>query len=456
MKRFKFAIVYYAFSTLVMIPALLVLKKMPDRRGNRRIRIIKTILFWLLLQNFLNMGEKWGMLTGIFNAPQSQSISFSTTIHDHFRSVDGMDSIEYDYELIDSLASYNVNQTLQRIARHSAEHTTNSKKQFHHLANDDSNDQVISSVSSKMQIPIDANSRSPSPPIFLRMQTSDLSDASKTSKTRAKRPTESSSLNQAASEPDDNRWHQFRQVTAERAPSDKSVYNIPGNVDFGAAAAAAAISIRDLEVDLSSYEDDSKLDLELQEGDEDEAADIILDETPNDNEPRIGQIVDITNPSLPLIDKSHLREDRQFEPNGHQANANSLQLNSNLILNLNDANKQQQLYSTFKQSTSKGHENPTQIKTHIDNNNNNDNDNADHGPNDAIQMRLRRHLWSVHETTNETKSFNSSSANANATAIANSQQTKTLLDSNAMIMYLCWIVQVTKRIVSIRVALECA
>lgn len=482
-----------------MIPALLVLKKMPDRRGNRRIRIIKTILFWLLLQNFLNMGEKLGMLARIFKSQPSVKLSTTSTQNANLNAHknDQIILTEYDFEEFGLFAANNTNKTASsRITRRSPIEFLQLNKPFSDNHKQTLQDKPVrnsdTSRPNVMQMITMLNNNVPQNS-FSRRQTNldqqkilgDLSSNSmaNSGSTNTLKPISSNH------KPNYMQQQQSQQVISA-APS--SVYNQANGVDF---AHLAAISVRDLDVDLSAVDVDDDVESDV-DGDQMAISCSDQDQDNNDNQPdsNLGdrmiirsndnelqlqkeqsgiipnQIVDIIGKKSGAsekmetdlaLDKSHLRQ--RMRPNVDlQANASSSKYN----INSNSNNNNHQQYLKFKSSSTTKPLLISQIKSNdINNNDIYDHDNADnvyYSPdevNEWNQMRFRRQPseieptngTSINSTTEIASESASSNGNANANANTNTiseAEAKTLLDSNAMIMYLCWIVQVTKRIVS--------
>lgn len=60
--------VWHVVSAIVIGPALKVLGKLPNRGGSKRVRILKNLLFWLLINGLLAAGQKIGIISGFFHA----------------------------------------------------------------------------------------------------------------------------------------------------------------------------------------------------------------------------------------------------------------------------------------------------------------------------------------------------------------------------------------------------
>lgn len=60
--------VWHLVSAIVIGPALVVLRRLPNRGGSKRVRILSNLLFWLLLNGLLAATQKIGIIGGIFHA----------------------------------------------------------------------------------------------------------------------------------------------------------------------------------------------------------------------------------------------------------------------------------------------------------------------------------------------------------------------------------------------------
>lgn len=60
--------VWHLVSAIVIGPALVVLRRLPNRGGSKRVRILSNLLFWLLLNGLLAATQKIGIIGGVFHA----------------------------------------------------------------------------------------------------------------------------------------------------------------------------------------------------------------------------------------------------------------------------------------------------------------------------------------------------------------------------------------------------
>ena len=65
--------VWHIFSALVITPALLAINKFSNRGGNKRVKILQNLLFWLLVNSCIQATQKTAIVAGVFEADRSRT-----------------------------------------------------------------------------------------------------------------------------------------------------------------------------------------------------------------------------------------------------------------------------------------------------------------------------------------------------------------------------------------------
>jgi len=63
-----FSALWHMVSALVITPALFTIDKFPNRGGNKRVKILSNLLFWLLINSCIQAVQKTAIVSGIFEA----------------------------------------------------------------------------------------------------------------------------------------------------------------------------------------------------------------------------------------------------------------------------------------------------------------------------------------------------------------------------------------------------
>lgn len=63
--------VWHIFAAIVIAPAISILNRFPNRAGSKRVRILYTLLFWMLISNCVTALNKIGTLTGHFHQEEA-------------------------------------------------------------------------------------------------------------------------------------------------------------------------------------------------------------------------------------------------------------------------------------------------------------------------------------------------------------------------------------------------
>lgn len=71
--------VWHIISAAIIGPALIVLNRLPNRGGSKRVKILSNLLFWLLLNDLLAATQKIGIINGVFHKAEKLPASASTS-----------------------------------------------------------------------------------------------------------------------------------------------------------------------------------------------------------------------------------------------------------------------------------------------------------------------------------------------------------------------------------------
>lgn len=68
------AATWHIISAACMGPALLILNRLPNRSRSKRVHILSSLLFWLLLNSLLSATQKLSIITGLFKRHSPQDL----------------------------------------------------------------------------------------------------------------------------------------------------------------------------------------------------------------------------------------------------------------------------------------------------------------------------------------------------------------------------------------------